>query len=140
MRRALVGLGFVVLAAGCLPVGDQRYVYAGDNGSGYSKPGFHYAPSRAYRNDDYRDDRRAFRAGCDARRQLCFKDGRIDKSETRDVFGDRAAERVKNIRDRRNDNDDYRDGRSGCDDRRQVCLKNGQLDRSETRERYGDGR
>jgi Fels-1 Prophage Protein-like len=37
---------------------------------------------------------------CDRASRLCYKDGKIDKSDTQGVFGDRAGDRADRLRDR----------------------------------------
>jgi hypothetical protein len=37
---------------------------------------------------------------CDRRTSVCYKSGRIDKTETRDFFGDGASRRADAVRDR----------------------------------------
>lgn len=77
---------------------------------------------------------------CDQGTSLCYKDGRIDKSETADLFGERAADRVDDVRDR---------GGTGrvfvpepgvtCDAERQACFDGRFADPSLTRRYFGRG-
>ena len=62
----------------------------------------------------------------------------IDASETRDVFGRRAAREVDRIRDAAGTNRIYRvDDDVVCNRRTKVCLKNGHPDNSETKDFFG---
>jgi hypothetical protein len=87
-------------------------------------------PSRPYRVSR--------RVVCDPATQICYKRGRIDKSETEDAFGGRAGDRADDFRDRWGRDDLYiRSRKVACDRDAKVCYKNGHADRSETREVFG---
>ena len=76
---------------------------------------------------------------CDQASGVCYKRGRIDKSETRGIFGDRAADRADDLRD------DFGTGRLfvpergvTCDPGRRVCFDDGGADFSLTRRYFGN--
>ena len=37
---------------------------------------------------------------CDRASRICYKDGKVDKSDTQNVFGERAGDRADGLRDR----------------------------------------
>jgi hypothetical protein len=77
---------------------------------------------------------------CDRRTEICYKDGHIDKTETRAAFGKGAARDADRLRDRLGTGDVFvpRRGRgSYCLNDEKVCYKNGRPDRSDTRDVYG---
>ena len=77
---------------------------------------------------------------CDRATEICYRRGRIDKSETEDVFGERAGDRADRYRDRYGRDDLYVRSRNVvCDRETHTCYKNGHADRSETREVFGKG-
>ena len=65
--------------------------------------------------------------------------GGLDTSETKDVFGDRAADRARGIRDRRGTGQVFLPDRGvTCNSVRKVCYDNGVPDFSQTRRYFGD--
>ena len=75
---------------------------------------------------------------CDRATRICYKEGKIDKSDTERVFGERAGDRADDLRDR------YGTARLfvpeqdvSCDRERRVCLEDGDPDRSLTRRYFG---
>lgn len=94
-------------------------------------------PARA--RDPYRFDRPRSNVVCDQASQICYKGGRVDKSETRAVFGERAADRADDLRDRRGTNQLFVPERGvTCDSARLVCYDGGRADYSLTRRYFGD--
>ena len=82
--------------------------------------------------------RPSFGVVCDRATQTCYRGREIDASETRDVFGRRAAREVDRIRDAAGTNRIYRvDDDVVCNRRTKVCLKNGHPDNSETKDFFG---
>lgn len=120
---------------------------------GYSRPAYGYgygSPDadryyRRHRNDD--DDgkgknRRLVRTErnvvCDRRTEVCYKNGDIDASETREYFGKDEARRVDRIRDRYKDNDIFLPrGNTVCREENRTCYVKGEPDRRATREYFG---
>lgn len=85
---------------------------------------------------------RTFRASpsvvCDRATETCYRRGQIDASETRDVFGRRAAREVDRVRDWAGTNRIYRASDDvTCNRSTKICYKNGHPDRSETRDYFG---
>lgn len=75
---------------------------------------------------------------CDRATATCYRDGEIDASETRDVFGRRAAREVDRVRDQAGTNRVFRaDDDVVCNRLDRVCYKDGRPDRSETRDFFG---
>lgn len=75
---------------------------------------------------------------CDRATQTCYRGRDIDASETRDVFGRKAAREVDRIRDEAGTNRIYRvSNKVVCDRRTKVCYKNGHPDNSETKDFFG---
>lgn len=75
---------------------------------------------------------------CDQATRICYKDGRIDKTETRDAFGERAADRADDIRDERGRARVFVPERGvTCDPARQVCYDGSFKDYSLTRRYFG---
>lgn len=75
---------------------------------------------------------------CDRATSICYKRGRVDKSETRALFGDRAADRADDLRDRRGTGRLFVPERGvSCDTARQVCYDEGSPDFSLTRRYFG---
>lgn len=74
---------------------------------------------------------------CDRRTRVCYKDGAIDKSETRDYFGSGAAGRADRVRDRYGEDAFVLGGRAVCDRDDRVCYRNGRPDRGLTRDQFG---
>ena len=95
------------------------------------------APRRRPR-DPYRFDRPRSGVVCDNATSLCYKQGAIDKSETKAVFGERAADRADDLRDRRGTGRLFVPERGvTCDPRRRVCFDDGVADFSQTRRYFG---
>lgn len=74
---------------------------------------------------------------CDPSTQICYRNGRIDKSETEERFGEGAGDRADDIRDRYGADVYARSRKVVCDRDAEVCYKNGRPDRSETRDVFG---
>jgi hypothetical protein len=75
---------------------------------------------------------------CDRASRLCYKDGKIDKSDTQGVFGERAGDRADRLRDRLGTGDMFVPQRGvACDRERRVCLEDGDPDRKLTRRYFG---
>jgi hypothetical protein len=75
---------------------------------------------------------------CDQATYICYRDGRVDRSETRDVFGDRAADRADDLRDRRGTSQLFVPERGvSCDAGQQVCFDGRTPDASLTRRYFG---
>lgn len=75
---------------------------------------------------------------CDQASRICYKRGRIDKSETRAAFGDRAADRADDLRDERGTARLFVPERGiTCDPGRRVCFDDGVPDFSLTRRYFG---
>jgi len=75
---------------------------------------------------------------CDQGTSVCYKRGRIDRSETREMFGGRAADRADDLRDERGTGRVFVPERGvSCDPGRQVCFDEGVPDRSLTRRYFG---
>lgn len=76
---------------------------------------------------------------CDQATSICYKRGRIDKSETRSVFGGRAADRADDLRDRFGSGQVFVPERgTSCNAAQQVCYDSGVPDFSLTRRYFGD--
>ena len=75
---------------------------------------------------------------CDQASAVCYKRGEIDKTETRDYFGPRAADRADDLRDDRGTARLFVPERGvTCDPGRGVCYDDGVPDRSLTRRYFG---
>lgn len=75
---------------------------------------------------------------CDRATETCYRRGQIDASETRDVFGRKAARDVDRVRDWAGTNRIYRASDDVvCNRSSKICYKNGRPDRSETRDYFG---
>jgi Fels-1 Prophage Protein-like len=75
---------------------------------------------------------------CDRATRICYKAGNIDKSDTENVFGDRAGDRADDLRDRYGTARLFVPERGvSCDRTGQVCLDDGDPDRSLTRRYFG---
>jgi Fels-1 Prophage Protein-like len=111
--------------------------YRDPGGYGARPPG--WADDVPYRaRDPYRFDRPRSGVVCDRGTSLCYKRGRLDRSETRDTFGDRAGERAGNLRDRRGTGQVFVPERGvSCDTRRKLCFDGGVADYSQTRRYFG---
>lgn len=150
MIRALGILSLVALLAACADAGTSGWGGGGPGvrwsgpygGPGVGWPGPRYGfPRSAYEDDDVGWGRR-FRPRrdvvCDRETQACYRDGEIDASETRDVFGNRAGRRVDRVRDAAGTNKIFLpDDDVVCSRRERVCFKDGRPDRSETRDVFG---
>jgi hypothetical protein len=70
---------------------------------------------------------------------VCYKNGGLDRSETKDVFGDRASDRVEGIRKRNGTGKLFLPDRGvTCNSIRKVCYDDGVADFSQTRRYFGD--
>ena len=75
---------------------------------------------------------------CDRASRICYKDGRIDKSDTERVFGERAGDRADDLRDRFGTGKLFVSQRGvACDRERKLCLEDGDPDRKLTRRYFG---
>jgi hypothetical protein len=93
-------------------------------------------PGSAWRHDRFVRPRSS--VVCDQATSICYKDGRIDKSETEHAFGERAGDRADSVRDRLGTGRAFVPQRGvACDRLRQVCWDDGQRDRSLTRRYFG---
>jgi Fels-1 Prophage Protein-like len=71
---------------------------------------------------------------CDRATRICYKRGRVDKSETEDAFGDRAD----GLRDSAGTAHAFVTRRGAvCDRDRRLCFENGELDRDLTERFFG---
>lgn len=77
---------------------------------------------------------------CDRASRICYKNGKIDKSDTESVFGERAGDRADDLRDRFGTARLFVPQRGvACDRERKVCLEDGDPDRKLTRRYFGKG-
>jgi Fels-1 Prophage Protein-like len=122
----------------CDPYGRCWQQVPGPGSRGARPPGWaDDVPTRG--RDPYRFDRPQSGVVCDRRTSVCYKNGRLDTSETKDVFGDRAADRARGIRDRRGTGQVFLPDRGvTCNSVRKVCYDNGVPDFSQTRRYFGD--
>jgi hypothetical protein len=155
-RLAIVSMTSLLLGACTLADDPNRVIYS--RGPGVAEPGgwtyrtspFGYgydrgpygsAWDRRDWDDDDRSQSRVLRSGrgvsCDRRTEVCYKRGRIDKSETEERFGERAGDRADRFRDRFGSNAIVTGRNSYCDRGDKVCYKNGNPDRSDTRDMFG---
>lgn len=75
---------------------------------------------------------------CDRGTAICYKNGRVDKSETERVFGERAGDRADDLRDRRGTGNLFVPERGvSCNLERRVCFDGGFADYSLTRRYFG---
>jgi hypothetical protein len=75
---------------------------------------------------------------CDRATSLCYKQGRVDKSDTQDVFGERASDRVDALRDRHRTVRVFVPERgTSCNRESRVCFAKGDPDRALTRRYFG---
>lgn len=115
------------------------------------------APDRFHRGDRYRSrppgwadslPRRSKRPDrfarpgesvvCDRLTSICYKQGRIDKSETETYFGSRAGDRADELRDRRGRSKLFVPERGiVCDRSERTCFDDGIADYSLTRRYFG---
>jgi hypothetical protein len=104
--------------------------YVRPPGWAYDSPYRTQVPGRFFRPDDS--------VVCDQATRICYKHGRIDKTETRDAFGERAADRADDIRDDRGKARLFVPERGvTCDPIRQACYDDGFKDYSLTRRYFG---
>jgi Fels-1 Prophage Protein-like len=92
--------------------------------------------------DSARLHHRFLRAGsevvCDRATHICYKEGKVDKSDTERVFGGGAADRADGLRDRFGTARLFLPEQDvACDRERRVCLDDGDPDRSLTRRYFG---
>lgn len=77
---------------------------------------------------------------CDRASRICYKDGKVDKSDTERVFGGRAGDRADDLRDRLGTARLFVPQRGvACDRERRTCLEDGDPDRKLTRRYFGRG-
>lgn len=75
---------------------------------------------------------------CDRTTQLCYQDRKIDRNSTEDVFGERAGNRARDLRDALGTARLFVPGRGvACDRERRVCLEDGVPNRGATRRYFG---
>jgi Fels-1 Prophage Protein-like len=75
---------------------------------------------------------------CDRATSICYKRGKIDKSDTEHVFGERAGDRADDVRDRLSNARVFVPERGvACDRERRICLEDGDPDRRLTRRYFG---
>lgn len=89
--------------------------------------------------DPYRFDRPQSGVVCDRRTSVCYRNGRLDRSDTKDVFGDGAADRVERVRNQRGTGQLFLPDRGvTCNSIQKVCYDDGVADFSQTRRYFGD--
>jgi hypothetical protein len=77
---------------------------------------------------------------CDQATRVCYKRGSVDKSDTKEVFGRRAAKRADRLRDERGTAQIFvPQGGTACDPERRRCFTDGESDRKLTRRHFGRG-
>jgi hypothetical protein len=77
---------------------------------------------------------------CDQATRVCYKRGNVDKSDTKEVFGRRAAKRADRLRDERGTAHIFVPEQGvACDRTRRRCYAEGEPDRSLTRRHFGRG-
>ena len=75
---------------------------------------------------------------CDVATSVCYKRGKVDKSETKALFGERAADRADDLRDRRGTGRLFVPERGvTCDAGKRACFDEGVPDYSLTRRYFG---
>lgn len=75
---------------------------------------------------------------CDRASRICYKQGKVDQSDTDRVFGERAGDRVDDLRNRLGTGRVFVPERGvACDRSRRTCLEDGDPDRSLTRRYFG---
>lgn len=112
---------------------DRRYRDRNDDDDRYVR-----APWDDGKRREGRYDREGKDTVCDRRTEICYKDGHIDKTETNQRFGNKAAGRADDIRDRYDNRNVYVPRKNvACDGDRNVCLENGKRDVQATRQEYG---
>ena len=116
--------------------------YGGNHMDSYGArpPGWADDVPRRRSRDPYRFDRPSSGVLCDTATSLCYKQGAIDKSETKAAFGERAADRADDLRDREGTDRLFVPERGvTCDPRRRVYFDDGVADFSQTRRYFGQG-
>ena len=77
---------------------------------------------------------------CDQVTRVCYKRGNVDKSDTKNVFGRRAAKRADQLRDERGTSAIFvPEQGAACDPTRRRCFSDGEPDRRLTRRHFGRG-
>lgn len=100
-------------------------------------PGWAENLPRSARTDD-RFLRPRSEVVCDRATRICYKRGRVDQSDTDDVFGERAGDRVDALRHRHRTARVFVPERgASCDRERRVCFEDGDPDRGLTRRYFG---
>ena len=75
---------------------------------------------------------------CDRATRICYKEGNIDRSDTRDIFGRRAGKRADDLRDQHGTPRVFAPERDvSCDRERRRCFEDGAPDRRLTRRYFG---
>jgi hypothetical protein len=75
---------------------------------------------------------------CDRATRICYKEGKVDKSDTEGIFGGRAGERADALRDRFGTARVFVPERGvACDRDSRACLEDGDADRRLTRRYFG---
>jgi hypothetical protein len=75
---------------------------------------------------------------CDRATRICYKRGRVDKSETQNAFGERAGDRADGWRDSVGTAHMFvTRGGAACDRERRVCFNDGEPDRRLTERFFG---
>jgi hypothetical protein len=147
----LAALAGAVLLAGCADIDrsrDRTYVSDGYYGRpvyggpyrtyGYPRYGYNDNDRYRGRSSNGRFDREGRDVVCDRRTEVCYKDGDIDASETRERFGKEPARKVERVRDRYDDNDLFLPRRNiVCNDENNTCYRNGKANRQLSREYFG---
>ncbi len=121
----------------------DRFGYGYDRGDRYGAPpatrppGWVYdLPHRARAQDRFLRPRED--VVCDQATAICYKRGQVDKSETRDVFGKRAARRADDLRDTLGTARVFVPERGvACDRERRACFDDGEPDHGLTRRYFG---
>ena len=153
-RPLLLLLAAVGLLAGCET--SERTIYESPRYGVYdSGPGWYGRPyerrsygwwgnreADRYYHNRARQGRRLARPDdnvvCDRRTQVCYKDGKIDKTETHDFFGNKAARRADGVRDKYEEDAFVPRKDVVCDRDRRVCYKDGDPSRKLTRDFFGN--
>jgi hypothetical protein len=75
---------------------------------------------------------------CDQATRVCYKRGLVDKSDTKEFFGRRAAKHADRLRDERGNAEIFIPEKGvACDPGRQRCYADGKPDRDLTRRHFG---
>ena len=75
---------------------------------------------------------------CDRATRICYNEGNIDKSDTKDIFGKRAGKRADKLRDQHGTPRVFAPERDvSCDRERRRCFDDGAPDRGLTRRYFG---